>query len=291
MPGEAQRRQLGRALRAAREAAGHTQWRVAKEIGCSQGKIQKIEAGSAPITKEQLDRVVELCRIPAQDADKLGALAAHDLRNRRKVARPPDWPAFGTLSDLEKDAVEIRCLHGERIPGTLQSEHYMLQMMTEAFGEIDVTDVIKQRLQRARILFQESSPRYRVILSESALHRTLRGSSNILVDQLEHLLTLVRTSERLELYVLPFEADVLFVDSDFQVLHFADPAQKDFAYVESPGGAHIFRARKDLTRFDHHWEVLHAAALSKAESEELLAKLVNSKTSHPEGASGDTSSD
>lgn len=257
---------------------------MAKEIGCSQGKIQKIEAGSAPITKEQLDKVVELCRIPANDADKLGALAAHDLRNRRRVARPPDWPAFGQLSDLETEAVEIRCLHGERIPGTLQSEHYMLQVMTEVFGEIDVTDVIKQRLRRARILFQENRPRYRVILGESSVHRTLRGKPDILVDQLEHLLTLVRTSERLELHILPFEANVLFMDSDFRVLRFADSGQRDFAYVESPGGAHSFRARKDLARFDRHWEVLHAAALSTAESEDLLARLVNSKTSHPDGA-------
>jgi Domain of unknown function (DUF5753) len=253
---------------------------VAKEIGCSQGKIQKIEAGTAPITREELDKVIALCRIPAKDADGLRGLAAQDLRNRRRVARAPDWPAFGQLSDLEKDASEIRCLHGDRIPGTLQSEHYMLQVMTEVFGEIDVTNLIKHRLQRARILFEENGPRYRVILSESSVHRTLRGKPDILVDQLEHLLTLVRTSARLELHILPFEANVLFMDSDFQVLRFADPALKDFAYIESSGGAHTFRAPKDLARFDRHWDVLHTAALSPAESEALLAKLVNSKTSN-----------
>lgn len=283
MQGEEQRRELGRALRAARENAGLTQARVAKEIGRTQGKVQKIETGASPITREELDKVIEQCRIPTKDGERLRALAAQVQRKRRKVAQAPNWPAFGHLSDLEKDASEIRCVHAERIPGPLQSEHYMLQVMTEVFGEIDVTELIKQRLRRAGMLFRADGPRYRVILGESSVRRTLRGKPDILVDQLEHLLALVQKIERLELHILPFEADVLFMDSDFQILHFADPAQKDFAYVESPGGAHTFKAKNNLAQFDRHWNVLHNAALSTADSENFLARLVNSKTAKPDG--------
>ena len=84
---------------------------------------------------------------------------------------------------------------------------------------------------------------------------------------------LTRTCQRLELRILPFETRVLFVDSDFRILRFANSPRQDFVYVESFGGAHVFKAKPDLKRFDEHWEALHAATLSTDDSKDLLSKL------------------
>jgi transcriptional regulator with XRE-family HTH domain len=282
----ARRRQLGRHLRKARELAKLTQHEVAKVLGCGQAKINKIESTLVAVRPDELEKLIELYQIPDDKAEELRRLADLDRRNappRGKGVGP--WSAFTMLSDLEPVASEILCWYSERIPGPLQSESYMLhQHEPETLDSPKVLVLLRERRARAQLFELAEPPRYRVILSESALLRLPGGySHDLMVDQIDHLLGLVGRFEHLELQILTFQAKVRYVDSDFVLLRFSDD-QPDFAYQEYPGGARRHESRDEVNMFQQHWEVLQKAALSRAESEAFLvaqAKMDGPLPGHP----------
>lgn len=255
----------------ARKDAGLTQAKVAEALKCGQAKINKIEGTLVSVSLIELDLMIELYRVSPEQAEELRRLAADDQRNGPPRTKLMAWSAFADLSDLEPDAERILCWHSERIPGPLQSERYMLKQF-ERFAEstVDVVRLLGQRKERARIFTMASGPYYGAILSESSLHRMPGGRSfELVVDQVEHLLRLLHQHERLDLRILPFTANISFVDSDFAILRFASK-EDDFAYIEFPGGARKFTRREELASFQEHWEALERAALSRADTMDYL---------------------
>ena len=88
----------------------------------------------------------------------------------------------------------------------------------------------------AGLLTAARAPRYRVILSESSLHRMPGGRRPTLVeDQAQHLLDLDDDHEHVSIQILTYEADIPYLDPDFTVLEFDGTrpgAHKDTVYVE-----------------------------------------------------------
>ena len=270
----ARRLQLGRALRKARDEAGLIQSAAATLLGCGQAKINKIETTLVTISLADLDRLITIYGIPDEKAVELRELVSQDHTDGpRRTSPSPTWSAFEQLRDLEQDAREVRCWHCERIPKPLQSEYYVLQQYRPK-TTAEVVRLVRQLEARARIFTIDDPPLYRVILSESSLHRMPGGASpNLVVDQVEHLLDLMTRYERFTLQILTFDADIRFVDTDFQILYFAED-EPDFAYIEAPGGARKFDRPEELDGFEAHWDELHAAALNPSASEMFLDKLV-----------------
>lgn len=269
----ARRQLLGRTLRQLRYDAGLTQQEVATRLGCGQAKINKIERTLCGISLDELDKMIELYGVTPARADELRQLAARDLENG--PART-SMSAFTLLSDLELEAKEIRCWHSERIPGPLKSQQYALRQLGPTITESQVVEVLRRQVTRKRVLTMPDPPSYRVILSESSLYRMPGGRTPTMVaDQTSHLLDLMNDHPRLELRVLPFEADVPFVDSDFQLLLFDSSELSDFAYIEHPGGPRKCETRRELEKFHEHWATLSAAALDVDETREFLARLVS----------------
>ena len=268
------RRRLGRELRKAREAAGWTQHAVAEVLGCGQAKVNKVENTLVEIDAAELDTMLEIYQLPPDKAGDLRALATESRRDRRRIGLPPMSPEFAQLSDLELNAAELLSLHGERIPGPLQSELYMLrQFQSYAATTQDVVELVERRQARAALFTVDAPPRYRVILSESAMLRMPGGRQpDVQVDQIEHLLHLTRSHSRLELHLLPFTATAAFVGADFVVAQFGDEVS-DFAYIEYPGGGTLVRSRKNLAALVKHWNELHEVALSRDDSITFLDRL------------------
>jgi hypothetical protein len=86
------------------------------------------------------------------------------------------------------------------------------------------------------------------------------------------MLTLIGCHQQLELQILTFSANVRFVDSDFEILRFAD-GKPDFTYIEYPGGSRSFDGREELSKFQEHWELLREAALGREDSAAFLRAL------------------
>jgi transcriptional regulator with XRE-family HTH domain len=271
----ARRRQLGRLLRRARDAAGLTQTAVARRLNCGQAKVNKMETKLVRIDLPELETLLDLYDPPPELAAELRKLAALD--QQESLARTKhSMTAFSELGELEPEASEIWCWHSERIPGPLQSELYILKQHESlvANDQSAVTRILRERTARTRLFTVPNPPRYRVVLSESSFHRLPGGrTTQMVVDQSEHLIRLTETYRQLELRILTFEANLPYVDSDFQLLLFND-TKHDFVYIEYPGGSRKYRNANEVNECREHWAALNAAALAPAASREFLEELV-----------------
>jgi hypothetical protein len=272
----ARRKQLGRLLRRAREAVRPklTQKAVAEVLRCGQAKITKIETTLVGISPLELGTLIELYQVSADDAAELRRLAELDQQNGpARTKYSTTLAAFVELSELETEASEIRCWHSERLPAPLQSEMYILKQH-EPLND-DVTHVLRVREARTKVFTVPNPPLYRVIISESSLYRLPGGrTTEMMIDQTEHLLRLMDIHKRLELRVLTFDADTPWVDTDFQHVMFdSGSVHEEFMYVEYPGGSRMCKSLTELTECRDEWARLDKAALNVADSREFLIGL------------------
>lgn len=268
----ARRQRLGRYLRKLRVQAGLTQAAVAKRLGCGQAKVNKIETTLCSVTMDQLIVLIDMYAVPPDEAADLRMLVEQDLVNG-----PPRMQgnAYTLLTDLELEAAEIRCWHSSRLPGPLKSERYALEQHGPGIADSKVTDVLRRRKARMRVLTMPDPPRYRAMLDESSLYRLPGGyTPENVYDQVTHLLNLIVAHPRLELRILPFVAPARYVDPDFQLLMFNNPELPDFVYVEDSGGPRMRKRKSELKRFHEHWAALDAMALDVSASKEFLAGLI-----------------
>lgn len=269
------RKQLGNELRHARTAVKLTQQQVAAVLGCTQGKINKIESGAVGVKLGDVRTMLDTFGITGDEAETLLDLARAAAGQRGNWsgyrAVVPHW--FRTFTDLEPAAAEIMTWHGERIPGPLQSEHYMLKQFTEA-GVTDVTSLVRNRLDRKAVFDQQQPPYYRFILSESSLRRAPGGHAPaVMLDQVEHLLAL-GSRERIYVHVLPFGARLAAVPNDFTIMRFPDRT-RDFVYVEHSAGGLYLDEVKDFQLFVDAWDRLRGAALERHDTRQFLQELAD----------------
>ncbi|MCI2420610.1 helix-turn-helix domain-containing protein [Saccharopolyspora sp. K220] len=270
------RRQLGNEIRRARVAAGKTQQAVAQLLGCSQGKINKIESGIVAVKNTELKRMLEAFGTGKAEADVMLDLARSSTSPRSQWSgyrsAVPQW--FRTFTDLEPAAAEILSWHGERIPGPLQSEHYMLTQFSEDRAT-DVTALVRNRLDRRQVFDLPRPPYYRFILSEAAFHRMPGGPNpSVALDQVEHLLDLQQRYPRAYVHVLPFGVRLPYVPNDFTMMRFSD-GTKDFVFVEHVAGGLYLDDEDDFDLFNDAWDRLRGAAMERHDTVEFLQHLAD----------------
>ncbi|MEV4729238.1 helix-turn-helix transcriptional regulator [Saccharopolyspora sp. NPDC049426] len=268
------RRQLGNEIRRARQTAGMTQQDVAELLGCSQGKINKIESGTVAVKKAELQKMLESFNSGKAEADLMLDLAQSSSGQRGQWAgyrsAVPQW--FRTFTDLEPAATEILSWHGERIPGPLQSEHYMLTQFSEDRAT-DVTALVRNRLDRRRVFDLPRPPYYRFVLSEAAFHRMPGGPNpSVALDQVEHLLDLQTRYPKAYVHILPFDVRLPYVPNDFTIMRFAD-GTKDFVFVEHVAGGLYLDDEDDFNLFNDAWDRLRGAALERHDTVARLQEL------------------
>lgn len=268
------RRQLGNEIRRARIAAGLTQQDVAELLTCGQGKVNKIESGAVAVKMADLNRMLESFGTTPAESEVMRDLARTNASQRGQWSgyrsAVPQW--FRTFTDLEPAASEILSWHGERIPGPLQSEHYMLTQFSEN-RSYDVTSLLRNRLDRKQVFDLPRPPAYRFILGEGAFRRIPGGQEpSVALDQLEHLLELERRYPRVSIHVLPFSARIPYIPNDFTLMRFADGTQ-DFAFVEHVAGGLYLDDQDDFELFVDSWDTLRGAALERPESAGYMQEL------------------
>lgn len=251
---------------------------MAKRIGCGQAKINKIETKLVRIDPPDLEKLIQLYKVTPDEAAELRMLAELDQQGGPSRTKHADtMAAFGTLTEVESEAREIRCWHSERIPGPLQSEMYVLQQHGLSLADNSaITRVLREWTARTKIFAVPNPPSYNVIFSESSLHRMPGGRNpQIVVDQVDHLLSLMDAHSQLDLRILTFDADIRFADTDFQHLMFdGDSRHCEFVYIEYPGGSRKCKAADELEKCREYWTDLSAAALDPAASREFLKGLI-----------------
>jgi transcriptional regulator with XRE-family HTH domain len=269
------RLQLGIELERLRVAAGVNRLAAAAAIGCSEARIGHIETGRNAPSKSDL--IVLVARLYGADEATLTTL--EELREEASkrgwwsTYRLPKWLA-GYVG-LEADAVSLRCLNLEIIPGLLQTEQYMRRLYTlsDLPPAKDIDRHVRARLQRQDRLTEPDALQLSAVISQAALERCARDQA-VAGAQLDQLIDWA-SRPNIELRVLPFDLGLHVGTGPFTLLSFPDHLLADAAYQEYAVGGHIIDDQSVVARLATLFDELRSQSLDADESLAMIAQLAN----------------
>ncbi|MGH3719682.1 MAG: helix-turn-helix domain-containing protein [Pseudonocardiaceae bacterium] len=265
--------QLGDKLEQLRVAAGVSRLDAAAAIGCSEPRIGHIETGRNAPTKSDLIVLVE--RLYRADEATLAALeelrAEASKRGWWSTYRLPKWLA-GYVG-LEVDAVSLRCLDIEMVPGLLQTEPYMrrLYALSDTPPGKETDRLVRARLQRQDRLTGPNALQLSAVVSQGALERCVRDES-VAGAQLAQLCDRA-TWPNVDLRVLPFDLGLHIGAGPFSLIAFPDQLLPDAAYQEYAVGGHIIDDPAVVARLATIFDELRDQSLDADESLAMIAQL------------------
>jgi transcriptional regulator with XRE-family HTH domain len=264
---------LGAQLRRLREARGITAQAAAKAIRGSESKISRIELGRNAIREIDVLDLLTFYGVDATEREQLLNLAEQANRPgwwHRFNDILPDW--FQAYVGMEEAATSIRIYEPQFIPGLLQTPRYTAAVLTMCdipIGEAERHVILRKERQRR---FTEGRVKLWVIIEETALRRPI-GSREILLDQLQYLLSLTDRSN-LTLQIIPFGRGGHAVPSGFTILRFGDSDLQDVAYLEHLTSALYFDKKSDVDRYLLAMERLSIVSAKPSETPGLLAAII-----------------
>lgn len=283
-PGMPARRELAALIKMARQECvvdGRrlSQAALAAVMGCTQSKIQKIEAAHVKIEPEDVERVIGHVGVGSVTARRMRQLVALNAVGEPWSGERALVPHYARrYLELEQIATEILSWHEMRIPGPLQSMHFMLRQFNTA-GKVDVAPYLRNRERRRKLFHQPALQRYGCVVAEEALRRAACGlGRDAARDQIDYLLAINDPTDpreadaRTSICLLPAEAAVPYLENDFSILRFADPGHS-LVYIEHVAGAQYLDSTSAVEKAGAAWRILAGAALGREGTQELLRKL------------------
>lgn len=279
------RRELAALIAAARcermiDGRRLSQARMAALLGCTQSKIQKIEAAHVRIESQDVKQIIECLDIEPTTAVRMRQLVALNTVGEPWSGQRALVPPYARkYLELEQVATEILSWHEMRIPGPLQSVHFMLQQFNTV-GKINGIAYVRNREQRRKLFQQPQLQRYHCVLAEEALRRTARGLGRDAVrDQIDYLLAINDPTDarqladaRTRISLLPTEAAIPYLENDFSLLHFSNPTHS-MLYIEHVAGAQYLHSASAVNKAAAAWQAVARAALDRHNTQDLLTKL------------------
>ena len=197
-PGESPavaRRRVRLALRRARHATDPllSQSDVARRIGWSLSKVQRIEAGDVTVSGTDLRALLDLYGgFSPEEIEELVEDARISRRQRwwtKPEYREHLTPAVLKLMGFEAEAAEIRAYQPGVVPAVLQTPETAEAIL--GFWNASLTEKRRVRhdvraLRQQEIIEREDPPRYYLILDESVLLRDV-GGPKIAAEQMDAL--------------------------------------------------------------------------------------------------------
>jgi transcriptional regulator with XRE-family HTH domain len=221
---------LSSELKKLRTASGETQETVARACEWSVAKFSRIENGTSPVRKADLEALLRHYGVDQAHID--------ELTQRAREARTPGWwddydfgsdKGFEAYIGYEDGASSIRMWQPLVVPGLLQIPQYTIQTM-EAWGlpPEAITRGIKVREERQQRTAHRA-PEQIYVLDEAVIRRPVGAA---MAEQLRHL---VRVAEKatVTIRVIPFSRGPHFgLRGPFVLLSF-DVSLDDVLYLES----------------------------------------------------------
>ncbi len=254
------RRRLRTELRRLREEARMHQSEVVKKLDWSISKLIRIENGSVGISVTDLRALAGVYRADRRTLEDLVVLArATRTRQWWSAYRQHLSQSFRELIAYEAEAAAIMQLHPTIVPGLLQTEAYMREVIpAAALGRLRAEEVEVQvtvRRTRQQTVLDGSVADYTAIVDEAALRRQVGGAA-VMRDQLAHLARLAESDDRVHLAVLPFAAGAHpGMQGAFLILDFASDSEPSVLFLETATGSPVQR--------EHHEVELYRAAFAE----------------------------
>lgn len=174
---------------------------------------------------------------------------------------------------LEADSQLVRAYEPSTIPGLLQTEAYMRQLLTTALPSEQVEPLVDTRMKRKEALDDRHGFRLRTIIDVPALHRIAGGRDGV-GGPLEYLLEAGKR-QNVNIQVLPLDSALPMEQyAPFTVFSLRGDPPADFVWLEHITGGTLLEQRPDVQAYTKAWDELTAAALSPTASRQYLRDLL-----------------
>jgi transcriptional regulator with XRE-family HTH domain len=274
------RRRLRAELKRARQASGLTQEQVAREMDWSLSKIIRIESASSGISANDLKALLRLYQVTdTGQVDALLALArAGRERSRSSAYRDVAPPPLLQLIEYESVASSVRQFENMFIPGIMQTEDYARAVIQDYYDERPGSDrlraLVELRVQREALFDSDNPPSFHFMLDEAVVRRLVGGSS-IMRRQLRRLIELAERPH-ITIEVVPFSAGLHpGMKGPFEIIQFADPANSDIVFLESPRGDIVTEDPEETLMCREAFERLGKSSLGPRDSLTRLARIAD----------------
>jgi transcriptional regulator with XRE-family HTH domain len=243
VPGESPavaRRRVRLALRKARQASALSQSDVARRLGWSMSKMQRIEAGEVTVSGTDLRALLDLYGgFSDEDIDRLTEDTRISRRQRWWTA--PEYRDHLTsglmqLLQFEAEAIGVRVYQPVLVPGPLQTPAFaecVLEWWSRNLSEDERRVRLEvRRKRREQVIERDDPPTYLLILDQSALEREI-GGPDVMAAQLE---SLIADAARPDVHVriIPYRTGALLgLLGPFTVLDLSDERDDAVLYRES----------------------------------------------------------
>jgi transcriptional regulator with XRE-family HTH domain len=181
--------ELSRGLRAAREAAGLSQYEAADRAGTYQSKIARVELGRTLPDETYVRQLCNAYGTPPGETDRLVALARDVKAGSRRIIMHRNPVAFQRqIGRIERQSALVRSFTSIAIPGLLQTADYALNVFSARSGRTPEAEAgARARLENQKILDDpKSSRRFVFLMAEGALGWAL-GSPELMAAQMDHI--------------------------------------------------------------------------------------------------------
>ncbi|WP_329367709.1 helix-turn-helix transcriptional regulator [Streptomyces sp. NBC_00669] len=253
----------GSELRRLREAAHLTQDQLGERVFCSGGYIGQLETA---IRRPQLDLSQRLDATLGTDGH-LERICLMVLRATKHAEY------FAEVAELMATATSICRFASQLIPGVLQTEAYARALIRASMpfaSDERIEELVQARRERAETFTDPATPRYWVILHESALRLPICDAEGM-HHQLTHILE-VAHAPGIMLQVIPYSAGAhAMAGSNVTLMTFEDAPPA--VYVEGPYSGHLLDSPTMVAEHQQAYDCARAAALSPEASLNLISSV------------------
>jgi transcriptional regulator with XRE-family HTH domain len=268
-----ERRQLGAALRALREATGLSGLAFSRQVGLAQSKVSRVELGQTVPSTADLDRWLEKTAAPAGRRAELHRLreaaATEALAWRRHRSR--GLPALQLdVAAVEASAQSLHYWHPTLVPGILQTPAYARAVYEAMHGpdQPDIAETIARRMDRQALLY-EPDRRFQFVIGEAAL-RWRPGPATLMLGQLDRL-GVVAALPNVDLRVLQFGEVPVWRSHHFTLYDQRDDGP--LVHVEGLEFGVNLRDPEDVARYAEAFKQLAEAAVTGQDAVALLKRV------------------
>ncbi|MGW3687703.1 helix-turn-helix domain-containing protein [Streptomyces sp. NPDC005125] len=261
---------LGARLRELRTEAGLTVRGLAAECGWVPSKVSKLENGKQTATMSDLDAWAAAVGRPETAAELKGRLAGLEstYRSWRRQLAGGHRAVQDALGAQHERTAMFRGFSATVVPGIFQTPEYarsVLSRYAELHGVTrDVEAGVVSRMRRQEGLYR-AGKRYRVLVSESALHVRICPRS-VLADQLDRLMS-VNGLSTVELGIIPLTADVRIAAGDDFWIH-----DDRMVIAETWHTEMWLDSAEDIALYAKVWDALATAAVDGRSAHRIIAR-------------------
>jgi transcriptional regulator with XRE-family HTH domain len=264
------RQRVRRALRQARGETPLSQTDVARKLGWSLSKMQRIEGGDVAVSLTDLRALLDVYGMT--DAAEVARLTDDARASRRqRWVTPPEHrayltPALRQLIQFETQAVGVRAYQPMLIPGTLQTPAVADIILSSKSNRISGEERrvrYEFRMERRRRTFEDTAgPRYLLILDESVIKRHI-GGAKVMAEQLRSLVE-VAQRPNVKIRVVPLNKGALLgLVAPFQKLDLSEDNDDSVVYREWWDRDEIVHDPAEVRYVTEIFEELWAASLTE----------------------------